>query len=287
MKIHKKLYQHTLLGLEDRVFANAPISHEGGKFLGAWGECHAVSTGVQNIQTAVMIMARGVVVIDPNFGTSGFDVDELWDALVPKDEAQSVTAGNRQIDMETEIGDEDTTTFSEPGFPNPTVLAEGDGIWAQRIYDYQEILTFAKTSDGFLDGTPDTYIPNTIFRPSASQRVMMHDVPGYVLFALGNPLLDATTTSVEGTFFNVEWLMLRHLTRLMDEAWMQWAGLDEAGAESPHLDMATLIVRLTEPSVVEETAAAWAQWNANVWSMMNIITEVPRSDITPTTLSSG
>ena len=287
MKIHKKDYQHIVLVGEDRVFASAPIAMQGGRFLGAWGQVQAVAQADINIAVAVMMMARGMVVIHPNPEDTTWDADEIWDALVPKDELHSLTAGIQQIDTDIAVGDEETATFSEPGVPNPTIIAQGDSIWGQRVFDYEEVMTFSKTSDGFKDATPDTYIPNTIFGVQASQRVQMDDVPGYVLFALGRPALTQTTATVAPLLAGREWLMLRHLTRLIDEAWMQFAGLDEAGAESPFVDIAALIEKLTEPDVQEESSGAWGAASFNCWSTMNIITEVPRSNVVPSTLTSG
>lgn len=285
MRIHKREYNHTLLAAEDRVFASAPISMEGGKFLSAWGEVQVVASADVDVKIAVMIMARGVVAMNSDMSTTTRDLDELWDALVPKDTAHDNAADNRQIDLEIEEGEEVLATFSEPGLPNMTVLAEGDGIWAERVWDYSEIMTFAKTSDGFKDATPDTYIPNTVFPMMAEKNVMMTDLPGYVLFAFGTPLLTSTTATVRPVFGQDRWLMLRHLTKLIDDAWMHFAGLTEATAEDPFLDIASMMVELTEPNVQEETAGAWGTASFNCWSETNIITEVPASDVVPSTLS--
>lgn len=285
MKIHKREYNHTLLTQEDRVIASAPIAMEGGMFLGAHGEVQMVSGNDVNIANAVMVMARGVVVLNTDMTSSTRDVDELWDALVPKDEAHSSTASVNQVDTSIEEGEETTTTFNEPGLPNMSELGQSQGIWGERVFDYEEILTFAKTSDGFKDATPDTFRANTIFPIMAERNVRMVDLPGYALFALGNPAMTATTTVVQATLRTGELLMHRHLTRLIEDAWKQFVGLDEAGAESPFVNIATLIVDLTEPSIHEETAGAWTTQSFNAWSTMNIYTSVPGSDIVPSTLS--
>lgn len=287
MRIHKKSYTHIQLAQEDRVFASAPIAMDGGKFLGAFGSVDVVAANDIPINKAVMVMARGMVVIHPNPDSTVTDVDELWDILVPKDEVHSLSAANQQIDTDIGETDFDTRTFSEPGLPNITVLAEGSSIWGERVFDFEEVLTFARTSDGFKTGSPDTFRANTTFGVSATKRVGMSQVPGYVLFALGTPNLLQTTSTPEPTFNGKEWLMLRHLTRLIDEAWMQWAGLDEVGAESPFVDIASLIEKLTEPDVHEESGGAWSTASFDTWSTMNIITEVPRSSIVPSTLTSG
>ncbi len=271
---------------EDRVVASAPISFEGGKFLAMWGDVDVVAAADVNIAQAVMFMARGVVAIQPNL-TAALDADQVWDTVVPKDEAFSATAAGDQIDHGIEPGDAVTAAFNTPGIPNITYLAEANGIWGKRVYDMSEILTFSKTSDGFKDASPDTYIPNLSFGVMAKHVVVMDDVPGYAMLAIGNPGLTNTTSTIQPVLAGREYLMLRHLTRLIEDAWKQFAGLDEVGAESPFVDLAALIVELTEPLMIEETSGAWGATSYNVWSQMNMVTEVPRSNIVPATLSSG
>lgn len=288
MKIDKHEYSHRLLVVgEDRVFASAPIAMEGGRFHGAWATAKIIGAADQNIGQAVIAMGRGVVAIqaDPDDGAS--DIDEVWDRIVPKDEAFVGTAATQQVDTDIDVGSEDTDPFGEPGIPNPNVLAESSGIWAERVWDWSHIFTFADTSDGFKDATPDTYIPNTVVSMQASKNVTMTDIPGYAMFAFGNPGLTQTTSVVQDVLEGREYLMLRHLTRLLDEFWMQMVGLDEAGAESPYIDIAALIIELTEPVVQEETAGAWASTSYNVWAESHVITSVPRSDIVPSMISAG
>lgn len=288
MRIRKHSYQHTLLAAEDRVIASAPVTYEGGKFLGMSGVVHAVGGNDQNIAQAVMLMGRGVVAIHPEHGQNSVDADELWDAVVPKDEALSVTAGVDQIDTFTLISALDTETFSEPGLPNPTILAEGSAVNSERIYDYSKILTFADTSDGFKDATPDTFRPNVTFRTDSRKQVTMGgSVAGYVLLALGTPLLTATTTVVPLLLAQRQIVMYKHLHQLLEDSWKQFAGLDEAGAESPFLDIAQLIIELTEPTVIEESGGAWAAQSFNCWSETWIDTFLPFDSVVPTTLTAG
>lgn len=284
MRIVKHDYQHTLLAAEDRVIAWAPVSMDGGKFESIRGVVKCVAGAAQNVGTAFMIMARGVVAVHPDFAAS-FDPDVAWDSLVPKDEAFSVTAGGNQIDVTTRAAE--TPTFSEPGLPNPTVLAEGDGVWGERVIDQSHILTFADVSDGFQEGSPDTYIPNIVMGFDSSKRVHMGNVPGLAMLALGTPLLTATSASIPDVLVGKEWIMLKHLHQLLEDSWKQFAGLDEAGAESPFVDIATLIVELTEPTVVEETAGAWSVASWNCWSETFITTEIPYDSVVPGTLKAG
>lgn len=286
MKVMKKEYSHTLLvSGEDKVIAHQSVSYQGGKFLGAWGDANYVAAADVDIKIATMAFCRGVVCVWPHIDDS-VNADTVWDIMVPKDEVWTGAAATEQIDHEIKLGDADPAPFGSPGIPNLTYLAEGDGIWGTRVYDYSEILTFAKTSDGFKDATPDTYIPNATFGISATKHVQMGDMPGVVMFAIGNPNMAATTTGhtlLQGR----QWLMLRHLTRLLDEAWMQFAGLDEAGAEDPFALIALMIIELTEPQMGEETAGAWGVSSFNVWTQMHIITEVPSSNMVPSILRSG
>ena len=115
------------------------------------------------------------------------------------------------------------------------------------VLDQSHIFTFADTSDGFKDGTPDTFIPNAVFRVATQRRVRMDGfVPGYALLAIGTPTLTNTTSSVQNLLQNREMLMLKHLHQLLEDSWKQFAGLDEAGAESPFVDIAALVIELRQ-----------------------------------------
>lgn len=287
MKIRKHTYQHTILAAEDRVLASAPVSADGGKFLGMSGTVKVVGAADRNIAQAVMTMLRANVVMYVEQGV-GTDADELWDRMVPKDVLLSGTAGSDQIDTDILTGDEDITTFSEPGLPNPTVLAEGDQIWGTEVLRSSHIYTFADTSDGFKAGTPDTFIPNQVFRTDTRKQVQMGGpIPGYALLAIGTPLLTSTSAAIPDLLINNEMLMLKHLHQLLEDSWKQFAGLDEAGAESPFIDIAALIVELTEPLVQEESGGAWAAGSFNVWNETYIDTYVPYNSVVPRTLGAG
>lgn len=275
MRIRKLSYAHRLLvSSEDRVFAAAPVSMDGGRFLGANGIVKFVAAGDVAINLAVMTMTRGVVVPVHDLADNTIDEDELWDIMVPKDEDMSTTAANEQIDMQTDEGNAETATFSEPGIVNPTVVVEGD-LWGTNVYDREQIYTFADTSDGFKDATPDTYLPNQVEGVATGKQVAMGDVPGYAMFAVGNPLLTSTTTAIPLIINSREHLMLRYLRSLLFDLWKLLAGLDETGAESPGEFVLQLVRELTEPTVQEETGGAWAVASFNVWSRMEIFTYTP------------
>lgn len=286
MIIRKNEYNHMLLAQEDRVIASAPIAHDGGKFLSMSGEVHVIGANDQNIATAVMAMLRGVVVPVYDWGDNTLDIDELWDIMVPKDAVHSGTAGNNQIDVGTKVGEENTLTFSEPGTPSVTALA-GESYWGNKVYDREHIFTFAGTSDGFKDATPDTFIPNHIFYPSSSEQVRAEEVPGFYMLALGTPTLANTVGVAVNVINSEEWLILRHLTAFMEDAWKQFAGIDEAGAESPWLNLASLIVEVTEPLANEEVGGSWAQQSFNCFSRNVTYTYTPGDKMIPNVLTSG
>jgi len=288
MRISKRNYQHTLLAQEDRVIANAPVVMDGGRFEGMHGTAKVVSATTLNVALAVMVMSRGVVALYPDFNSSTVDIDELWDQLVPKDEAHTGAAATDRIDTDVHEGTEETVTFSEPGLPSVTTLAEGNGIFVERVHDKSFILTFADTSDGFIAGTPNTFIPNFVENYDISRKVTMGSaIPGFAMLAMGTPILESTQTTPPVVIEGREWLILKHLHQLLEDAWKHFAGLDEAGAESPFTDIAALIVQMTEPLVVEETTGAWAQASFNVWSDVMVETFVPFDSVVPQHLTAG
>lgn len=286
LKIRKVEYNHTLLAAEDRVIASAPISMDGGEFISARGALKVISAADLNISDAVMIMLRGVVVSVYDWGDNTLDVDELWDIMVPKDEAHQQTAGSSQIDVGVEVGEEDTAAFSEPGRPSPTALA-GENYWGTKVYGSEHILTFADTADGFKDATPDTFIPKLSLPFGTDRAVRAQDTPGYALFAIGTPLLTGTVSAAVNVINSEEWLILRHLRAYMEDAWKQFAGLDEAGAESPGVNIAVLLVELTEPDVMEETAGAWATSSFDCFSRTEIFYSTPGDRPNQGMLTSG
>lgn len=289
MRVRKHEYVHTLLiANEDRVIASAPIVSENGMFLGMRGAVKVVAAGDVAINFAVMFMMRGVVVVHNDWAIADFTADELWDVTVPKDAALSGTAGTLQIDVGGITGAEISTPFSDPGLPDITELAQDGGIFSETVLDQSHIMTFADTSDGFKDATPDTYIPNLSLRADTNRRVRMNGTaPGYALLGIGNPDMLNTTAVTAAMLTGVEFLMLKHLHQLMEDAWKQFAGLDEAGAESPFIDIAALIVELTEPTVQEETGGAWSAASYNVWSETWIDTDIPYNSVVPRTLDAG
>ena len=289
MRVRKHSYAHRLLvANEDRVIASAPVVSENGMFLGMRGSVKVVAAGDVATNKAVIFAMRGVVVVHNDWAIADFTDDELWDVTVPKDAALSGTAGTQQIDTGGITGAEITTPFAEPGLPNITVLAQDQGIFAQTVLDQSHIMTFADTSDGFKDATPDTYVPNLSLRSDSNHRVKMEgSAPGYAMLGVGNPDMDNTEVTVQAMLTGREFLMLKHLHQLMEDSWKQFAGLDEAGAESPFIDIAALIVEMTEPLVQEETGGAWSAASFNVWSETWIDTEVPYNSVVPRTLTAG
>lgn len=283
MRIAKKEYGHTLLTAdEDRVFASAPIPVDG-RFLRSAGQVHVVAAGVVSITTALIYMTRGVVglVMNPEVGDHA---DDLWDSLVNKDVAFATALVSSVVD--TDPTTEDTAPFSEPGEGSPTVLA-GESPFTERVYDREEILSFAATSDGFLDATPDTYIPNSVFEFRTTHGVHMQDVNGYFLLAHGQGDLENDTQTIPPTLNNQEWLMLRYLNVVLEEAWISFVGLRETGAESPGEDMIVLIRELTEPPMLIESAGAFAVASLNIWAIAVTETYTPGTRPHTSTLWSG
>lgn len=274
MRIVRQLVSHILLTTsEDRVFAAAPIP-AGGRFLSARGVMHMVSGADVNVANAVMVSHQGNVVLNPVSSDATIDEDELWDIMVPKDASVTQTAGVSDIDTDIDTADIDTTPFEKAGLPNMTRMLER-GMWGERVFRNRKVFSFADTSDGFKDATPDTFRANGVIPINTSRQVRLEDSPGYVLFAVTSQELDGTTGTVASVITDHEYLMLKYLDDLINDAWQVLVGLDESGAESPGIDIANFLVELTEPLILEETAGAWAAQSFNCWSDMQISTYTP------------
>lgn len=274
----KRRSQVLLVSGEDRVMAGQPIA-EGGVFLRAFGDVQIIAAADHPIADALLLNAVGVVVPHTDTSDATIDEDELFDFAVPKDIAISAAAATEHFDFDIGgVADVNVANFATPGLVNVNGLFDLNN-WGRKVYGVEErLMTFAGTSDGFKDATPDTFIPNDRF-PWGSRESVRCPVPSYALFAMGNPVMDQTVAVAHFTLQGREWAQLRWLDRSLDLAWPWLAGITEAGAESPFVDMADFVERLTEPVMLEETGGNFGAASFNVYSLMHLQSSSPGYDV--------
>lgn len=217
-----------LNGMNARVHVNAKVMH-------AW-------------TTAMMYQIQGYIlpVLDSDAAPT---FDTLWDTLVPKD------SDSDTIDLDT--GGSDTTSMFEPG---EAAMAEvmNIGLQPEKIYSRISMksaanATIVQEEAGVLEWS---------FADSHKIRTGKHrryhcDGPSAIVFALGNPAMDDTVSTIPTALAENEWARVKYMGLVLEQALMQHFGLIQAGAETPWADAATLLRKYLEPNVFEEDAGAW------------------------------
>lgn len=192
-------------------------------------------------------------ILDPE-DNSSFEV--IWDQLVPKD------SDVQTLDLDT--GAQDTATFFEPGEADWAQLLDV-GLRPQRIYQRLRMLTYASTPKPHTVADAPNWRPTDVFRIEINRRLVVRQ-PSVVLFAMGIPVGDDTTTVVETALSETEWSQVKYMEHVLERAQMDLLGLTEAGAETPWEEATDLLQSHLEPDLFEETGGAWAAWSANVFT---------------------
>ena len=250
----------TVVGF-DRVFAEVAIP-AGGTLEAVNGEMQMVSQAAVPFNQAVLAPVRGYLLPVPDLDNAK-TVDDLWDAVVPKDKDVSIVAASEQLDFEVISGD--SATFSEPGETNINALVE-IGTQERVIFGREKLITMASSPVGFIDSATDTYYAADGFRVRSRKQYSVAR-PTYCMFGIACPAFDDTTTAVRDILNDSEWFFVTYLRYVVMQAWPQLAGLTEAGAESPFADLAVFLEDLTEPTVLEDLASTgFLAQQMNTWS---------------------
>lgn len=235
-----------------------------------WGEVHLIATNAIDHDNAGMYGAGGYVlpVEDPN-ATNDFQT--IWDTMVPKD--SDFSAGGLDLDAESA----NTAPEFEPGEPNINRLMDLQvNDEANRFFRRRKLLTFASRPVGFDAGrTPDGYYPVDVFKVRSKKRIRA-DFMSAAIMAISSPAMDDMTTQVwTSPADSKHWMQIKYLDVTLEQAFMQLAGLVEAGAETPWEDAADLLEDLLEPTVIEVTAGDFAGVNYNVFANLTFDVTVP------------
>lgn len=270
--LYRKQLKHTLITIgTDRCVGFMPIA-PGGVLRKVWMNVHLVADVAMDVGLAQIIPMRGycfdILEIDDLTGTE----DQLWDQNVPKDDDIGTSAGNLELDVTRDSTE--TAVFEEPGEPDANKLFGLDDPYT-KIFDQQPLVSFGSSPTGFESGTPDTYYPTVTVRDRWQGR-RSFPTGGAVMYGIAVPAMDdVTTTPAPGITSQADYVSYSHLQMVLDLAKPWLLGLSEAGAETPGVDFAQLLEELTEPTVYEETASAWATGAMNVWSRFTFEVSVP------------
>lgn len=204
--------------------------------------------------TAYAVEGWILPVIDPDAAVL---YNSLWDQLVPKDTDVEI------VDLDTNTLD--TTPFYEPGEPDWSDLLEV-GLRPERIYHRHRYLSFGQGSVFSVLDTTLKYIPGDSFRIRIGKRYGIKN-PSVLLFAVGMPSLDDTTSTEVSALAEQKWGQVKYIGHVLERAMMHLFGIIEAGAETPWEQATALLKEHLEPDVHEENGGTF------VSPTMTVLTE--------------
>lgn len=265
-----RFFRHTLGQVvvaagADQVIGGAAIPSDS-KLNGVMGQVH-LQTSRQSILTSCLYGCDGRVLVhtDPD---SPVSYNTIWDQQVDKD--VDVSVGIVDIGEVT-----DSTPFFEPGEPNVNQIAGMSISNDERFFRRRKMISFMTSPRGFLDGTPDTYMPGDVFPVRVNKGIGVRDWSVAMLAVASPSMDDVTTTSWLTPTAEAEWMQAKYLEVVLEQAWMELVGLTETGAETPWEDAALEVEEILEPTVVEVTAGAFSAPQLDVWANLTWDITVP------------
>lgn len=255
------LTQVQVAAASDRVIAHLQMPSET-IMVSCQGQCHCVTSSPNSTAFAVLYGVDGFVLPDPQPGTID-SIDDVWDIQVTKDDDFS---GGIDIDA---LGSDAQPVF-EPGEPNISdVMDLGVVDDDNRFFKRRKMVSFATSPSGFVDGTPDSFIPTDQFNISVNKQIQA-DYQSYAMLGFSAPAFDDVLATVPNTLgTEAAWAQIKYINVVLEQAWMDILGLTEAGAETPWEDAADLLEDLLEPNIHEETAGSFT---GQTWVVFTAVT---------------
>lgn len=186
-------------------------------------------------------------------------LDALWDRLVEKDTDVAT------LDLDTHTAD--TSPFYEPGEINWEALLpvgrKPEKLWkSHKMYTIAEDAVFQYQDNQ----SPFTkrYVAGGVERIHVSRKLRV-DQPMVLCLGMASPVTDDTTATVESILNEKEWPQVRYMKHVLERALLSALGLVEAGAETPWEEASVLLAKQLDPDVYENTSAAFASIDWNVF----------------------
>lgn len=247
----------------DESIGHAFIPSEG-KLNGVMGQVHCQALGTQSVVTAHMYACDGWIIPVNDPDTVDL-VDDLWDRFVEKD--FDLTTGAINLDT----AGTDTISFDEPGRLNANRVAGLEALQQdKRWFRRRKLISFQSNARGFIDGTPDLYRPGDVFDVKVSRVMPPADEFAVAILGFGTPILNNVTTTHKSSPTETEWMQIKYMEVILEQAWMDLAGLTETGAETPWEEATALIADMLEPTVIEDIAGSFL--NATSWDVFASLT---------------
>lgn len=268
MRYFRHTLTHILVGAAtDDVIGHAIVPSES-SMNGVQGQVHVQATAVSDVHRAHMYGCDGwlIPVDDPDTVDA---IDDIWDRYVEKDGVLQSGA----ISLDT--AGVDAVAFDEPGIPQADGIAGVESMSkSNRFFRRRKMISFQSNARGFLDGTPDVFLPGDVFDVRV-KRKMTADTFSIVAMGLGGPGFTNVTTTRPSSPTETQWLQIKYMEVVLEQAWMDLVGLTEVGAETPYEEATALIADMLEPTIVEDTAAAFSNTPYEVFSQFTWDLTVP------------
>lgn len=260
-----QLQHNSIPSNQDEVIGHAILPSDC-QLNGVQGQVHCQMAATVPFNRAVMYACDGWVI--PVDDPDTVDViDDIWDRFVEKD--------NPATSFDLDTASADTISFDEPGTPNSDRIAGlGELDQSKRFFRRRKLMTFQSIPRGFIDATPDTYIPGDVFNVKVRRRMSVDEF-SIAMFGFGSPAFTSVTTTHPSSPTETQWLQLKYAEVVLEQAWMDIAGLTEAGAETPWEEATALIVDMLEPVILEDTAGAFNNDDWDVFSQFTWDLSVP------------
>lgn len=272
IRIQRKLFTQVGVGAgSDMVTALMPIP-PGGSFLGIKGQMHILAADIPHFNMLFTPARCYAVQTDPG-DLAGVNWDLLWDRFIPKDDNTVETANTYQVDAS--VTGTDDAPFEEPGEPSPNELF-GMAEPAKLLWRRDPIITVANSPVGY-DAATNTYFATAVHSINVRRRVQFPR-GGFVAIGYASPNWDDVSTSVPTAIANAsDLLMYGNMTDFLHTARLALIGATESGAESPFVDVLSLIEELVEPTVYEEAAGTLMDTEYRVYSRVLIDVGIPEN----------
>lgn len=270
MRYFRHTLQHNSVAINtDESISHAAIPSEGA-LNSVRGQVHCQTELALSTDDAVLYGCDGWMIPVTNPDTQDL-IDDIWDRFVEKD--FSLVAG--AFDLGTGVGDEDTVTFDEPGLGSAGSLAGFQALLPEkRFFRRRKMITFMSWPRGFEAGTPDTFLPGDTFRVNVNRHMESDDF-SVAIIGFGASSLSTETSTHASSPTEDQWLQIKYMEVILEQAWMDIAGLVEAGAETPWEEAVATIADTLEPAVIEDTAGSFPNFAWDVYTQMTWDLSVP------------
>lgn len=245
----KGLYQ--IAGAVDRVVAGVAVPR-GARVTQVAGHIDIMPISRLPIDTVLNYSLRGFMVPVHDFD-SQITYDQIWDNLVPKDDAATDT-----IDVDEAAGD--ATAIDTPGLPDLDTIMGIHGTKLLSVYKKQLEFSYAANP---MHAHNDEITPFTdrFYWPAVRHSIKLNRgytavEPSLFLLAVSNPASAATATGLHSSPTITEWARMSVLEYTLHQMMINFIGATEAGATTPYIEAQALIVKLMEPTTIEEASVA-------------------------------